>query len=436
MPRTNKIIIRSGTAAPSAGDFVAGEPAWDATNGKFYIKNSAGTMVEITGAGGGGSSGVVEAATASAFPATGAASTIYIDRSTNRLYRWASEGAYAEIGSLDSDSSNWTLLYPTAPTGVTGTAGNNQVALTWTAPSYTGTPITDYLVQYSSNSGSTWTTFSDGTSTAASATVTGLSNGTAYTFRVAAVNGLGTSSYSTASASVTPAAWSPANLTPTLWLDASVSSSLYDATSGGSLVGSGGTVRRWEDLSGNGNHATGSTGPTRSVAAINGKDALAFSSQQLQRTSLNVSGTDFSLFAVIKYATSGEQLGVGLATSSNVSGLSLYSNRSGASGVYSAAFGSSSALSESLASGGTADNTTRAFGALLTGGTGTLYLNNTSSGTTSRANVLSTGGLIVGGYFGARYLSGSICEIVYVTRAITASERTSLQSYFASKWGV
>lgn len=204
MPRKNKLIIRSGTAAPSAGDFVAGEPAWDATNGKFYIKNSAGTMVEITGAGG-GSSGVVEAATASAFPATGAASTIYIDRSTNRLYRWASEGAYAEIGSLDSDSTNWTLLYPTAPTSVSGAARHASALLTWTAPTYSGTPLTDYLVQYSTN-GSTWTTFSDGTSTAASATVTGLTNGTAYTFRVAAVNGLGASSYSTASSSVTPAA--------------------------------------------------------------------------------------------------------------------------------------------------------------------------------------------------------------------------------------
>jgi hypothetical protein len=43
-------------------------------------------------------------------------------------------------------------------------------------------------------------------STATTRTVTGLTNGTAYTFRVAAVNGIGTGAYSTASAAVTPVA--------------------------------------------------------------------------------------------------------------------------------------------------------------------------------------------------------------------------------------
>jgi hypothetical protein len=90
---------------------------------------------------------------------------------------------------------------------VTGTAGNAQVSLSWTAPSSNGgASITDYTIQYSSNSGSTWTTFSHTASTATTATVTGLTNGTAYVFHVAAVNSAGTSSYSTNSSSVTPAA--------------------------------------------------------------------------------------------------------------------------------------------------------------------------------------------------------------------------------------
>lgn len=100
-----------------------------------------------------------------------------------------------------------TTTTPSAPTGVSGTAGDSQVSLSWTSPaSNGGSTITDYVVQYSSNSGSSWTTFSDGTSTSTSATVTGLTNGTAYVFRVAAVNSVGTGSYSTASSSVTPAA--------------------------------------------------------------------------------------------------------------------------------------------------------------------------------------------------------------------------------------
>ena len=110
--------------------------------------------------------------------------------------------AYARAGA-------WPAL-PGAPTGVSGTAGNAQVSLTWTAPTSTGgSAITDYTVQYSSNSGSSWTTFSRADSSATSATVTGLTNGTAYTFRVAAVTALGAGAYSSASSSVTPSSFSP-----------------------------------------------------------------------------------------------------------------------------------------------------------------------------------------------------------------------------------
>jgi hypothetical protein len=98
------------------------------------------------------------------------------------------------------------LFVPPAPTSVTATAGNAQATVSWTAPTVLSqTPITDYTVQYSSNSGSSWTTVTRSASTATSATVTGLTNGTAYTFRAAAVNGVGTGAYSTASTAVTPA---------------------------------------------------------------------------------------------------------------------------------------------------------------------------------------------------------------------------------------
>lgn len=59
MPRNAKIVIRNGTTTPSAGDFDTAEPAWDRSAGKLYIKNGAGSMVEIgAGGGGGGSVGV------------------------------------------------------------------------------------------------------------------------------------------------------------------------------------------------------------------------------------------------------------------------------------------------------------------------------------------------------------------------------------------
>ena len=98
---------------------------------------------------------------------------------------------------------------PGAPTSVTAslpaTYGNTTASVSWTAPVMVGSPaLNDYVVQYSSNSGSTWTTFSDTVSTATSVTVTGLTNGTAYVFRVAAVNTIGTGAFSGNSNSVTP----------------------------------------------------------------------------------------------------------------------------------------------------------------------------------------------------------------------------------------
>jgi hypothetical protein len=113
----------------------------------------------------------------------------------------------AGTGDFSPASSSVTVTSPTAPsvpTSVAGTAiDGSSASVTWTAPSSNGgAAITDYIVQFKRDNESTWTTFADGTSTATSATVTGLSNGT-YVFRVAAVNSVGTGDYSSASSPVT-----------------------------------------------------------------------------------------------------------------------------------------------------------------------------------------------------------------------------------------
>ncbi|NBW19291.1 MAG: fibronectin type III domain-containing protein [Caulobacteraceae bacterium] len=138
----------------------------------------------------------------------------------------------------------WAAL-PGAPTSVSGTPGSAQVSLTWSAPAATGGySITDYAVQYSSNSGSSWTTFSRSASSSTSATVTGLTNGTGYVFRVAAVTVVGTGSYSSASSSVTPIA----SFTPMAVLLTSGTS--YTVPSGATsmkawAVGGGGPGSAW-----------------------------------------------------------------------------------------------------------------------------------------------------------------------------------------------
>jgi hypothetical protein len=65
------------------------------------------------------------------------------------------------------------------------------------------------VVQYSTSSSGGFSTFADGASTSTSATVTGLTNNTVYYFKVAAVNSVGTSDYSTVSSGVRPASLPP-----------------------------------------------------------------------------------------------------------------------------------------------------------------------------------------------------------------------------------
>lgn len=96
-------------------------------------------------------------------------------------------------------------LSPSAPTPISGVRGNAQVAVSWTTPTYPGaSSITDYAIEYATSTSGPWTTFTHAASTATTATVTGLTNGTAYYFRTAGISADGTGLYAT-SAAVTPA---------------------------------------------------------------------------------------------------------------------------------------------------------------------------------------------------------------------------------------
>jgi hypothetical protein len=98
------------------------------------------------------------------------------------------------------------ITKPDAPTGVSATSGGNaSTTLSWTAPSDGGSAITGYTA--TSNAGQTCSS-----TTTTTCSMTGLTNGTPYTFTVTATNTIGTSDPSSASASATPAA--PIVITP------------------------------------------------------------------------------------------------------------------------------------------------------------------------------------------------------------------------------
>ena len=101
--------------------------------------------------------------------------------------------------SLPGSGQTGALGAPDVPHSLDAMPGNGQVMLSWVQPSG-GAEVTDY--EYEQDVSGTW--ISTG-STDTSYTVTGLTNGQSYTFRVRAANSAGRSAASTASASVTPA---------------------------------------------------------------------------------------------------------------------------------------------------------------------------------------------------------------------------------------
>ena len=117
---------------------------------------------------------------------------------------------------------------PSAPRNLVATVGNTRITLTFDVPADTGgAAITDYVIQRASGGGA-WTTVTDGVSNATTATITGLTNGTTYSFRVAAVNSASTGAYSGA-ITATPA--------PAATNDAFVDAALITGSTG-SLAGS------------------------------------------------------------------------------------------------------------------------------------------------------------------------------------------------------
>jgi len=134
------------------------------------------------------------------FFATGSSSPIIVSGLTNGTSYTFTMVATNSVGnSSDSNTSDPTIpvTVPTVPLSVNATSGDQSATVTFTAPtSNGGSPITGYTVTSSLGG-----FFATGSSSPI--TVSGLTNGTSYTFTVVATNSVGSSLPSSASNSVT-----------------------------------------------------------------------------------------------------------------------------------------------------------------------------------------------------------------------------------------
>jgi hypothetical protein len=228
-----------------------------------------------------------------------------------------------------------------------------------------------------------------------------------------------------------------------LWLDASDSSTLYDSAVAGSLSGSGGLVGRWEDKSGNVNHATQASilRPLRRVAQINGLDAVEFDggNDYMSGTAdLTPRQTDAKTVFMVTYHK----------TSSTGTALVLYD--SGTVGAYGGinaevsyrCLGRTWVSTDPLANGQAtiltlaqsgSGNLSSTISMWEDGATIARNAGSSADGVTVDANA----GWEVGGTsrFGA-YIDAYFCEVIVYDTELSTTDRESVETYLADKWGI
>ena len=243
------------------------------------------------------------------------------------------------------------------------------------------------------------------------------------------------------------AGFTPRSLDPLVWLDGADSSSLYDATSGGSLVAADGIIARWQDKSGNANHFTQATSgarPTRRVGVKNGADIVRFNGANELNTAANVLFA--SCPAITHFIVMNLSSGVIMESSPNFNPINgafiIYSDTGN---VFAPAFKSSGGYVTCTEVTGSANawhswatvmNPTLAIDEVSffrDGNTPAVTRTFNPDTTTSFISERLFLGARSGGLFP---VTGDIAEVLIYPRALSVSERQSVERYLSAKWGI
>src|SRR2546422_167020 len=226
---TNSIVstIPIGSSQPGG---IAVNPVTD----KIYVGLGNGTITIIDGA----TDKIIQMLSLGKVPAG-----IGVDTNTNKIYIAAS-GASDSVFVIDGRSSN-TSTAPSAPTNLSATVVSpSQINLSWWKPVNSGgSAITGYKIESSTDGGTTWNVIIANTGSALYInhyTNYFLSASTTYTYRVSAINAIGTSlPSSTASVTTGPATVPdpPRYLTPTVVSPSQINLSWWKpVNSGGTAI--------------------------------------------------------------------------------------------------------------------------------------------------------------------------------------------------------
>jgi hypothetical protein len=175
--------------------------ATDVGTGRAY--NNGAASVTFTAPASNGSTSPITSYTVTSSPggftASGASSPITVtglQSSTSYTFTVTATNAVGTSPASEASNSVTATTVPQAPTIGTATAGANSATVAYTAGATGGKAVSAYTATSSPGSA---------TGTGASPiTVSGLTNGTSYTFTVTATNANGTSTASTASNSISP----------------------------------------------------------------------------------------------------------------------------------------------------------------------------------------------------------------------------------------